>query len=203
MKKGYIYSAILGTAFFAVPYLALGVAALPSAAIGAAAFVSGSLIFKDNKKDLIYSNDENVSKLLQNANLQIKELEAIIPKLEDDELVKNVREVCSTTKKIIKTIEKKNDKLGQVNNFLNYYLPVTIKILTRYDEIENQKLTTENSAKFMSSVKDMVSKIKNAFEQQLDNLYQSDMIDTDAEIKVFESMLKSDGFIEEMDFKNK
>ena len=203
MKKGYIFSAILGTAFFAVPYLALGVAALPSAAIGAAAFVSGSLIFKDNKKDLIYSNDENMEELLANANSQVRQLEAIIPKLEDNDLVSDAREVCSTTKKIIRTIEKKKDKVGQVNNFLNYYLPVTIKILTRYDEIENQKLTTPNSTKFMNSVKDMVSKIKNAFEQQLDNLYQSDMIDTDAEIKVFESMLKSDGFIEEMDFKNK
>lgn len=203
MKKGYIYSAILGGTFFAVPYLALGLGAIPSAVIGVVAYGAGTLIFKDNKETLTYSNEENVAEVLANAKIQLKQLEAIIPKLENKELVQDVREVCNTTQKIINTIAEKKEKLGQVNNFLNYYLPVTIKILTRYDEIENQELTTENSLKFMNSVKDMVAKIKKAFEQQLDNLYQSDMLDTDAEIKVFESMLKSDGFIDEMNFSDK
>ena len=83
---------------------------------------------------------------------------------------------------------------------MNYYLPVTIKILERYDEIENQKLNTTETKKFMNSVEDMISKIKQAFEEQLSNIYQTEMIDTDAELKVFESMLKSDGFIDNIDF---
>ena len=52
----------------------------------------------------------------------------------------------------------------------------------------------------MNSVEDMISKIKQAFEEQLSNIYQTEMIDTDAELKVFESMLKSDGFIDNIDF---
>ena len=91
--------------------------------------------------------------------------------------------------------------MGQANNFLKYYLPVTIKILTRYDEIENQKLNTPETNKFMKSVQDMMEKIKNAFNEQLNNMYQAEIIDTDAEIKVFEGMLKADGFIDEIDFK--
>ena len=202
MKKGYIYSALLGGVFFAVPYLALGVSAIPSAIIGGAAFTAGSLIFKDNKKDneLVYNNETNIEPIINEAKKHLDELRAILPKLEDQELVTDARSVCDTSKKIIDTLAKKPEKLNQVNNFLNYYLPVTIKILTRYDEIENQKLTTQNSLKFMNSVKDMIKKIKNAFEEQLANMYQSDIIDTDAEIKVFESMLKSDGFIDEMNF---
>ena len=80
-------------------------------------------------------------------------------------------------------------------------MPVTIKILERYDEIENQKLATKESKKFMASVEDMIEKIKTAFEEQLSNIYQTEMIDTNAELKVFESMLKSDGFLDEIDFK--
>ena len=79
-------------------------------------------------------------------------------------------------------------------------MPVTIKILERYDEIENQKLTTLESKKFMKAVESMIEKIKNAFEEQLSNIYQTEMVDTDAELKVFESMLKSDGFLDEIDF---
>lgn len=81
-------------------------------------------------------------------------------------------------------------------------MPVTINILTKYDEIENQKLNTEDSKKFMESTQKMVKKINEAFKKQLSNLYQSDMIDTDAEIKVFDTMLKSDGYdVDDNDFK--
>jgi len=52
----------------------------------------------------------------------------------------------------------------------------------------------------MKSVEEMIAKIKKAFEEQLSNIYQTEMIDTDAELKVFESMLKSDGFIDNIDF---
>ena len=127
-------------------------------------------------------------------------MQVISKQLEDAKLVQNVKDICATSDKIINTVEKKPEKLKQVRNFLNYYLPVTIKILERYDEIENQKLTTLESKKFMKAVESMIEKIKNAFEEQLSNIYQTEMVDTDAELKVFESMLKSDGFLDEIDF---
>ena len=49
----------------------------------------------------------------------------------------------------------------------------------------------------------MTEKIKNAFNEQLNNMYQTEMIDTDAEIKVFESMLKSDGFLDDININTK
>ena len=81
-------------------------------------------------------------------------------------------------------------------------MPLTINIITKYDEIENQKLNTEDSKKFMESTQKMVKKINEAFKKQLSNLYQSDMIDTDAEMKVFDTMLKSDGYdVDDNDYK--
>ena len=54
----------------------------------------------------------------------------------------------------------------------------------------------------MKSTQKMVKKINEAFKKQLSNLYQSDMIDTDAEMKVFDTMLKSDGYdVDDNDFK--
>ena len=57
--------------------------------------------------------------------------------------------------------------------------------------------------KFMKSVQDMTEKIKSAFNEQLNNMYKSEMIDTDAELKVFETMLKSDGFLDEINIDTK
>ena len=116
------------------------------------------------------------------------------PKIENAELVDDIKKINESVNKIISTVEKNPDKYKKVGNFFDYYLPVTINILNKYDEIENQRLTTEESKKFMESTRKMVKKIEEAFRVQLANLYQSDMIDMDAEMKVFDTMLKSDGF---------
>ena len=72
-------------------------------------------------------------------------------------------------------------------------MPETLNLLKKYDEIENQRLG-KASEEFMKKTRDMVSKIKDSFNQQLAHLYQEDIIDTNAEMKVFDSMIKSDGY---------
>lgn len=201
MKKGYIFSAILGVTFFAVPYLALGVQLVPSLAISAVAYGAGTLIFKDRSKIDYSTKNTNLYEILKNAKSQTTQIFDISKQLEDRELIANVQDICNTSNKIIDTLSKNPGKLSQVNNFINYYLPVTIKILQRYDEIENQKLNSEESQKFMKSVRDMIAKIKEAFHEQLNNMYQAEIIDTDAELKVFEEMLKSDGFLGDINIK--
>lgn len=201
MKKEYIFSAILGGTFFAVPYLALGVQLVPSLAISAVAYGAGTLIFKDRSKIDYSTKNTNLYEILKNAKSQTMQIFDISKQLEDRELIANVQDICNTSNKIIDTLSKNPGKLSQVNNFINYYLPVTIKILQRYDEIENQKLNSEESQKFMKSVRDMIAKIKEAFHEQLNNMYQAEIIDTDAELKVFEEMLKSDGFLGDINIK--
>lgn len=179
--------------FFAVPYVGLSVGIIPSLLIGATAYGAGELVFHYSNKE---TKNENISlkEILENARSKNSKIEQIIPQIEDEELVSEIKEINDTVKKIIDAIEKKPDKYEKVNNFFDYYLPVTINILNRYDEIENQSLNTEESNKFMNSTKNMVKKINKAFKVQLANIYQADIIDTDAEMKVFENMLKSDGY---------
>lgn len=177
----------------------MSIGLLPSLAIGIGAFGAGELIFHNNKKKLKDEN-KNLYDTLADAKNKNDQIGKIIPQIEDAELVRNIKEIQDTVSKIINTVEKKPEKYKMMNNFFNYYLPVTINILNRYDEIENQKLTTEDGKKFMNSAQNMIKKINDAFKKQLSNLYQSDMIDTDAEMKVFETMLQSDGYDENNDF---
>ena len=202
MNNSSIVSAVLGGTFFAIPYLGLSAGILPSLAIGVGAFCAGELLSHVNKKA---ENEKSTSlrEILLEAKNENSQIGQIIPKIEDPELVNTIKEIKDSVEKIINTIENKPERYKNMNKFFNYYLPVTIKILNRYDEIENQKLTSKESKKFMESTKEMVFKINEAFKKQLSSLYQSDIIDTDAEMKIFDSMLKADGYNEDKDFKIK
>ncbi len=46
----------------------------------------------------------------------------------------------------------------------------------------------------MNNTKSIIAKIKESFKNDLSRLYESEIIDTEAEIKVFERMLNSEGF---------
>ena len=193
MKNSEIASAVVGGAFFAVPYLALGVSVFPSLAIGAAAFAAGELVFRTDVVKSLKETNLSLYQVLENAKKENKHILDSIPKLENDELKKTLNEINDTVNKIIKTIEKNPERENKIKNFFDYYLPVTVKLVDRYDEIENQKISSSDTKKFNENTLKTLNEINDVFKKFLNNLYQSDMIDTNVEIKVLNSMLKSDG----------
>ena len=193
MKNSEIASAVVGGTFFAVPYLALGVSVFPSLAIGAAAFAAGELVFRTDVVKSLKETNLSLYQVLENAKKENKHILDSIPKLENDELKKTLNEINDTVNKIIKTIEKNPEKESKLKNFFDYYLPVTVKLVDRYDEIENQKISSSDTKKFNENTLKTLNEINDVFKKFLNNLYQSDMIDTNVEIKVLNSMLKSDG----------
>ena len=195
MKHKDTISAFIGSAFFAVPYLALSLPILPSVLIGASAFVAGELILTKNKKTLKEENF-NLYKVLENAKKQNKRIIEAKSYINNYEIKAYLTSINESTSKIIKAIEKTPKKIKNIDNFFDYYLPITVKIINRYDEIENNNLSSKDSKKFMSSTINMLSSIDKAFKNILNNLYQKEIIDIDAEMKVFSSMLKADGFNE-------
>ena len=195
MKHKDTISALIGSAFFAVPYLALSLPILPSVLIGTSAFVAGELVLNKNKKTLKEENF-NLYKVLENAKKQNKRIIEAKSYIDNDEIKAYLTSINDSTSKIIKTIEKTPKKIKNIDNFFDYYLPITVKIINRYDEIENNNLSSKDSKKFMTSTINMLASIDKAFRNILNNLYQKEIIDMDAEMKVFSSMLKADGFNE-------
>ena len=195
MKNKEIISAAIGGMFFAVPYLALSLPVLPSVLIGACAFGAGELVFGDKKLTLKDTN-RSLYDILELAKRQNKHILDMIPLIEDVSIQKELNEIHESVSKIINTISKNPEKNRQANNFFDYYLPITIKLVDRYDEIENQKLTSKDSKTFFQSTNKMIHEINKAYKSILSSLYQSELVDMDAEMKVFDSLLKADGYRE-------
>ena len=120
----------------------------------------------------------------------------MIPQIEEETIKKNLKEIHDTVNKIIKTIEKNPEKEKQLKNFFDYYLPVTVKLVDKFNEIENQNIKSKESKKFYQSISKTIEELKDVYMKFQNNLYSSDMLDTNIEIKILNSMLKSDGLDE-------
>lgn len=194
MKNGNTVSAIVGGAFFAIPYLALSLPVIPSLVIGASAFAAGELVFTKREEIEAKQKKQNLKKVLEKANEQNKHIFNMINRIEDKDMRKDLTEISNSVNKILDTVNKDINKVKNVDNFFDYYLPITVKIVDRYDEIENQNLSSKESKKICDSTKKMLKDINFAFNKILNSLYENDIMDMDAEMKVFNSMLKGDGF---------
>lgn len=198
MRNKEIVSAVVGSAFFAVPYVGLSIALGPALVIGCAAFGASELVLSSVKsKELLKDIDKPLYLKINTAKKQNKEILSLIPKVESDITKKNLKEIHETVDKIISTIENNPSKAKKINNFFDYYLPVLIKIVNKYDEVENQKLVSKDGKVFMSKADKMIGETNKAFESILSSLYQKDIMDADADMKVYDLMLKADGIVDD------
>ncbi len=198
MKGKEVISAVVGGTFFAIPYLGLSIALAPALAIGCAAFGASELVMSGMvKNDKLKNTDLPLYMKLTNAKKQNKEILDMIPKVESIDTRCNLNDINETVTKIINTIEEYPKKADKLNNFFDYYLPVLIKILKRYDEVENQKLASREGVIFMNKADLMIKETSNAFKSILASLYSKDIMDADAEMKVYDMMLKADGIVDD------
>ncbi len=198
MDSKYVLSGMIGGVFFAVPYLALNVGVLPSLGVGALAFAASTLATKESNIDKLGKKNLGVyKKLLEDSSMYIRDLKRVTNMVSDVQIKKDITEITKISEKIINRLAKTPEKISQATNFLNYYLPITLKIMRKYEEIEDENLTSKEVKEFKNRISNLIINIKNAFNMQLNNLYSTDMIDIDAEMKVFEKVLKSDGLLGE------
>ena len=198
MKNKEITSAILGSTFFAIPYIGLSVALAPSLVIGGCAFLASELMFSGVKtKEKLKDTNKSLYQKVVEARKEEKQIKGLIPKVEKQETKQDLKEISETINKILEEVEKNPKKEKSLNNFFDYYLPVLIKITTRYDEIENTRLTSKDEKSFMVKAEKIIKDTNNAFKTILSNLYQKDIMDTDADMKVYELMMKADGIVED------
>ena len=196
MKNKEIVSAVLGGAFFAVPYLGLSVALGPALVIGCAAFGASELMLSGVKnKETLRDTDRPLYIKVSTAKKENKEILNLIPKVEKEETRKNLNNIHDTVNRILEVVENNPKKASKLNNFFDYYLPVIIKIVNRYDEVENQKLTSKEGKDFMDKADKMIGETGKAVDKILSSLYQKDLMDADAEMKVYNMMLKADGIV--------
>ena len=198
MKASYIISIIIAIIAFCGLYLGLDLNVIFSIFISLGSYYALTLIFNRNEvlQERIDLERLEYEQLTAQASSTIKQIKGLEGKIENSGIQSNISQICETSDKILLSLKEKPKKMKQVRKFVDYYLPFTLKILDQYDRVENQSLTSQESIDFMERVERMLGRVKLACEAQLNNMYDLDIIDTNADIKVFETMLKTDGLVD-------
>ena len=126
----------------------------------------------------------------------IADIRRLNDEIPDERISAQIDLIERLTAQIFDCVRKNPKKLSQIRQFLNYYLPTTIKLMEQYVTLQNQSLKTENITEGMQKIEDLLDKVIIAFQRQLDALFEADVVD----IRVMEQMMASEGLTNKKDF---
>ena len=130
----------------------------------------------------------------------IADIRRLNDEIPDERISAQIDLIERLTAQIFDCVRKNPKKLSQIRQFLNYYLPTTIKLMEQYVTLQNQSLKTENITEGMQKIEDLLDKVIIAFQRQLDALFEADVVDITADIRVMEQMMASEVLTNKKDF---
>ena len=145
------------------------------------------------------TGDPALDETILQGRASIRKIRMLNAQIPDAAISNTLLDIEKTTSKIFQQLESSHSQVKQCRQFLNYYLPTTIRLLEQYVRLQSQGVRTGNIDEAMKKIEGVLSTIQGAFRKQLDNLFASDVVDITADITVMEQMLKAQGLTDDTD----
>lgn len=145
------------------------------------------------------TGNPRVDALIEQRDDFVAQMRRLNLKIDDEKISAQINDMEYTTSKIYDYVIAHPEMAGQINQFQNYYLPTTIKLLSTYERLSTQGISGENISGTMEKVKDTLDKVVEAFHKQLDTLFAGEALDVSADITVMENLMKSEGLSDDGD----
>lgn len=145
------------------------------------------------------TGDPEVDKLIDEGNGYLKKLHEANDAIPDEALSDSIERMERASSDIFRYIAENPEKSSQIRKFMNYYLPTTLKLLDSYRKLSSQNVKGETVTNTMFNIAGMMHTVADAFEKQLDSLFSEEAMDISADITVFETLLRQEGYVGDKD----
>ena len=142
-----------------------------------------------------------VDPIVQEGRVALAEMGRLYKSIEKPEIRSRINELMQITDKIIQDAIDDPSDVPQIKQFMNYYLPTTLKLLNSYDRMSSQGISGDNLDKTMENIEDMLDTAIAAYKKQLDALFADQALDIETDIQVMNQMLEREGLSDKEDFK--
>ncbi len=106
----------------------------------------------------------------------------------------NAQQLAKTGEHIYQYLHDQPEKIPTARRFLTYYLDTVGRILEQYIKYQQSGLHTSEVRAFQNKVRAVLPKLKAGFDEQLTQLMASERFDVEADMKVVEGLLDTEGF---------
>ena len=139
------------------------------------------------------SYGEKVDAIIKEGKTAQQELGRLYASIDNVEIKKKIRDIMEVSDKIVQDAVDDPSDVPQIKQFLDYYLPTTIKLLNAYDRMGAQGIEGSNISGTMQSIEEMLDTAIAAYKKLLDSLFANQAMDIETDIEVMNTLLKREG----------
>lgn len=134
-----------------------------------------------------------IDAIIADGNRAMSEMGRLYASIDNPEIKQKINELMRISDKIVQDAIHDPSDVPQIQKFLDYYLPTTIKLLNAYDRMDAQGISGDNIDHTKTSILEMLDTAIEAFKKQLDSLFANQALDIETDIEVMNTMLKREG----------
>jgi len=150
---------------------------------------------EEAEKKARLANDPNaaaVEEMKQQGSEYLRQIRKANDNLPEEAISNKLDSLESICGKIFIYVEKNPNKLPQIRKMMCYYLPMTLKLVETYEQLDkhpSSQSVEESKAEIHSALDNILLAFQNLFERLLEN----DLMNLSADISVLETMLAQEG----------
>lgn len=140
--------------------------------------------------------DEERERLAKGREL-LENVDARIPDLGSDTVQKKAHAIHAVVKSILDRAEQDPDVIDELDQLVEYYLPLTIKLLDAYAELAEQPIQSQSIGASRQEIENTLDTLIRAFAKLHDSLFREMTWDVSTDISVLNAVLAQDGLTED------
>lgn len=148
--------------------------------------------FKDESAKKAANNAE-VQETLNQGRKYLAQISHLNDRIPGVDVSNKIFKIEDLTGRILKRVEEHPSNVEDIKQLMKYYLPMTIKLLTAYAEMDEQQVKVDNIDKSKEEIENVLDSLNAAFNKLLDDLYKDTAWDISSDVSVLNAMLKREG----------
>ncbi|GFZ32323.1 hypothetical protein CSC2_28490 [Clostridium zeae] len=145
-------------------------------------------------------NDNQLKSTLEVGNNYIEQIKKLNDSIYVEKISAKLDRLQNIVRQILSFVENNPKKLSAVSKFIRHYLPITLKLVSTYKELNDQVVQGENIKKSKVEIENTIDTVNDAFEKLLDDLFEDVALDISTDISVLQTLFTQEGLTKN-DFK--
>lgn len=135
--------------------------------------------------------------VLDKGNAFIRQLRACNDAIPGREISEKISRMETLVRKIFDRVETHPEVVPELKKLMDYYLPMTVKLLNAYADMDAQPIQGENIRSSKQEIEATLDTLNTAFEKLLDSIFKTTAMDVSSDITVLQTLLAQEGLTED------
>ena len=142
------------------------------------------------------AKDARVQEVLDRGNTFIAQIRRCNDAIPGEAVSAKIDRMELIVRKIFERAEAHPEIVPDLKKLMDYYLPMTVKLLNAYADMDAQVVQGETIQSSKQEIEDTLDTLNLAFEKLLDSVFQDTAMDVSSDISVLQTLLAQEGLTE-------